>query len=133
MKRYIFSLFLWTALSLFTACSEHKSETAEQTLVPADFQQQLQAHKGVLLDVRTPEEFNEGHLGNAMNIDYKNSDFKDQLQKLDKTKPYFVYCKAGVRSEKATEIMKEQGFTEVYHMKGGIDAWKEQGLPMAEQ
>ena len=128
MKKYFFSLLI--ALSLLTACTEPNSGVTEQTLAPADFQQHLQAHNGMLLDVRTPEEFTAGHLNHAINIDYKSSDFKDQLAKLDKTKPYFVYCKAGVRSEKATEIMKELGFTNVYHMEGGIDAWQEKGLPV---
>jgi rhodanese-related sulfurtransferase len=119
-------------LLLLAACAETQSETSGQTLSPADFQQRLQADNGVLLDVRTPEEFTTGHLSNALNIDYKNSGFESQLKELDKTKPYFVYCKAGVRSEKAVDLMKGLGFTQVYHMDGGIDAWQQKGLPVSK-
>jgi rhodanese-related sulfurtransferase len=100
------------------------------TLEPKEFNEQLQSQQGVLLDVRTPEEFNEGHLADAQNIDFKNTSFEASMGQLDKNKTYFVYCKAGVRSEKAVDLMQKLGFQEVYHMQGGIDAWRKEGLPL---
>lgn len=77
----------------------------------------------VLLDVRTQEEFEAGHIENALNIDYKSADFEDQLLQLDNSLPYLIYCKSGGRSASAAIIMKELGFTNVQELDGGILAW----------
>lgn len=83
----------------------------------------------VILDVRTPEEFAEEHIANALNIDFNSENFRDELDKLDKDKTYLIYCRSGNRSGKALEIMKELDFREVYNMSGGIIEWKTEGLP----
>lgn len=82
-----------------------------------------------LLDVRTPEEFVEGHLPNALNIDVNGPDFEQKIMKLDKKKPVYVYCLAGGRSKTAASILKEKGFQAI-SMQGGIKAWKSAGLPV---
>jgi rhodanese-related sulfurtransferase len=87
----------------------------------------------VILDVRTPTEFSSGHIAGAANLDV-NSDvnsltFTEDVNNLDKTKMYVVYCKAGTRSAKALNIMKNLGFREAYNMQGGIDGWKAAGFP----
>jgi rhodanese-related sulfurtransferase len=100
-------------------------------LEPAAFRKTYQKTPGaVLLDVRTAEEYGEGHLAQARNVDYKRDDFRQQVGKLDKSKPYFVYCKAGVRSAKAADIMKELGFRQVYTLEGGIDEWEDEDFPV---
>lgn len=78
----------------------------------------------VLVDVRSPGEYAEGHIQNAINIDYYADDFEDDLNLLDKNTPYFVYCRTGERSLKAMNTMKEIGFGEVYDLKGGLVAWQ---------
>jgi len=86
----------------------------------------------VILDVRTPEEFAEGHIGNAINIDYSSGTFRDKLNKLDKNKTYLVYCATGspgCGSIGTSDIMAELNFREVYNMLGGIISWKTAGLP----
>jgi len=80
----------------------------------------------VILDVRTPEEFAEGFIAGAENIDIKSQDFNEKLDKLDKNKTYLVYCKRGGRSSKASEVMKSKGFGKVYNMLGGFMKWKEE-------
>jgi thioredoxin 1 len=80
-----------------------------------------------LLDVRTPEEYEEGHLKKADNVDYKSADFKTKISKLDKTKPVFVYCLSGGRSAAAATVLHESGFSEVYDMKGGYLKWNTSG------
>jgi len=106
-------------------------KVVHKELEPAAFRKTLrQTPDAVLLDVRTAEEYGEGHLAQARNVDYKRDDFRRQLGKLDKSKPYFVYCKAGVRSEKAADIMKELGFRRVYTLDGGIDEWEDEDLPV---
>ncbi len=83
----------------------------------------------VIIDVRTPEEFAEEHIENAINVDFRSETFRDELNKLDKNKTYLVYCRSGGRSGSALEIMKELNFREVYNMLGGINVWKSEGLP----
>jgi rhodanese-related sulfurtransferase len=82
----------------------------------------------VIIDVRTPEEFNQEHIQNASNIDFYSNNFKEELNKLDKTKTYVIHCRSGGRSSQTLDIMRELGFREVYNM-GGIIQWKEKGLP----
>ena len=83
----------------------------------------------VILDVRTPEEFADGHIENAINLDYYSETFRDDLNKLDKNKKYLIYCRSGNRSGKALNIMEELNFREVYNMVGGIIAWEAAELP----
>jgi len=83
----------------------------------------------VIIDVRTPNEFAEGHIENAINVDFRSETFRDELSKLDKSKIYFIYCRIGGRSGSALNIMKELNFREAYNMLGGINVWKSEGLP----
>ena len=82
----------------------------------------------VILDVRTEDEYNEGHIENAINIDYYSKSLKKDLNKLDKNKTYLVYCRSGSRSAKTVTIMEELGFKEVYNIGGMID-WTAAGYP----
>ncbi|WP_033959118.1 rhodanese-like domain-containing protein [Psychroserpens jangbogonensis] len=82
-------------------------------------------NKAVVLDVRTPEEVAEGIIPNAIHIDiFKGQGFIDEVQQLDKTKTYFVYCKAGVRSGQACAVMNQLGFNKTYNLLGGFSVWK---------
>lgn len=77
-----------------------------------------------LLDVRTPKEFAEGHIPNAVNLDVLDvSNFKAQVQKLNTEKPIYVYCRSGVRSLTALRVLKKKGFDVAYDLKGGYTAW----------
>ena len=78
---------------------------------------------GIILDVRTPNEFNEGHLENAININFYDPNFKTEIAKLDRTKTILVYCRSGGRSAKSMNIMKDNGFQTVYNMLGGYSSW----------
>ena len=78
----------------------------------------------VILDVRTPEEFAEGHIENAVNIDFYADAFPDELDGLDRDKTYLIYCRSGSRSGSTTRMMKELGFQDVYNMKRGIESWR---------
>jgi rhodanese-related sulfurtransferase len=74
----------------------------------------------VIIDVRTPEEYADGHIENAINLDYYFKAFEDELNKLDKNKTYLIYCRSARRSGMALDTMKAVGFTKVYNMLGGI-------------
>ena len=77
----------------------------------------------ILLDVRTPKEWAEGKIEPAVEMNVHDQDFEEQLQQLDKSKTYLVYCRSGRRSVTAAEIMVDNGFTSVYNLEGGYLAW----------
>lgn len=77
-----------------------------------------------LLDVRTPEEIAEGKIDGALEMNFYDSNFKEQLAQLDKEKPVLVYCRSGNRSGKAAKLMNEMGFKQVYDLIGGYSEWK---------
>ncbi|MBZ0206182.1 MAG: thioredoxin fold domain-containing protein [Flavobacteriales bacterium] len=95
-----------------------------------EFQQKIkELPKATLLDVRTPQEFANGHLAHALNWDWNNREFKKQVAQLDKTEPLLVYCLSGGRSGAAMKALERNGFQEVYELKGGIMKWRSAGLP----
>lgn len=76
-----------------------------------------------IIDVRTSEEYDSGHLPGAININVMAPDFLEQIDNLDQSKAYYVYCRSGGRSARACMMMHEEGFREVHNLKGGILAW----------
>lgn len=84
----------------------------------------------VVIDVRTEEEFGEGHLDGADQIDFYAADFKEQLADLDRDISYYIYCHSGNRSGQALAMMTELGFTDVTNLDGGIMAWAAAGEPI---
>jgi rhodanese-related sulfurtransferase len=94
-------------------------------LTQEDWISQFEADENaVLLDVRTEDEYNDGIIENAINIDiHKGQDFIAELESLDKNKNYYVYCRSGARSAKACEIMNELGFENAFNLLGGILDW----------
>lgn len=88
------------------------------------FKQAMAGKNVVLLDVRTPEEFSQGHIPGAKNIDVlQEAEFRKQILALPKDKSYLVYCRSGKRSSTALQLMKENGFADVKHLKTGIAGW----------
>lgn len=129
---YKFTLFAAAGIIL-SSCgnAQNTGSGATRNLSPVSFQSTMDTTKnGLLVDVRTPEEFESGHLKGAINIDFRGNDFKTQIQKLDKHAPIFVYCHSGNRSGKATEMMRELGFTNVSNLTGGISGWEAEGHPV---
>ncbi len=114
----------------FNSCAQQKSSKT-QLLVAKEFKTKIEATtKKQIIDVRTPEEFVGGSIADAVNIDFNNNLFETEVQKLDKTKAIFVYCKAGGRSKEAAEILQKNGFKYVYDLKGGIMSWTNNNFPL---
>ncbi len=86
----------------------------------------------MIIDVRTPEEFEAGHLADAVLIDIYRDDFTQQLDALDRTTPYVIYCRSGNRSEQARQIMVDLGFRDVTDIAGGYQAWEAAGHPTVQ-
>ena len=83
-----------------------------------------------VVDVRTPEEFDAGHIEGATLIDFYREDFADELATLDPDTPYVLYCRSGNRSSQARALMETLGFAGVADVDGGIEAWTAAGLPV---
>lgn len=113
----VFAVLLGVMISNTTT-----STTSAHTLVSGEsfIKEYQQTADAVLVDVRTPSEFLAGHLAGAVNIDFENSSFATEIQKLDKTKPYFIYCRSGNRSGQATAIMEKEGIEKITELQGGI-------------
>ncbi|MEQ3691494.1 MAG: rhodanese-like domain-containing protein [Flavobacterium sp.] len=109
-----------------TSCLKQKTEGVE-VLEVEKFEQKLSEENVQLVDVRTADEFAEGHLPNAINIDINGDSFDIETAKLDKEKPVMVYCKKGGRSAKAAANLKAQGFKTISDLDGGIMSWDEAG------
>jgi rhodanese-related sulfurtransferase len=87
------------------------------------------SRKGVIvLDVRTPQEYRDGHIPGAVLIDYNAGGFREEVNRLDREREYIVYCRTGNRSSKAVGILRELGFRSIRHLRGGILEWMDEGL-----
>lgn len=90
---------------------------------PSEARKLIENEEIIILDVRAPWEFSEGHIKNAKNLDFTDPDFSDNLKKIDKNKKYLVYCKTGRRSGMALEVMANAGFNNLYNLIGGYESW----------
>jgi len=130
--RLFLSLLLFT---LLCTCGRAPSSSTEELTVaeeaaftyedlsPEEFAEKIGQPNTVLLDVRTPGETARGVIEGALEIDYRSPDFATQLQELDPTKTYLVYCASGGRSGRACKMMDELGFGKAYNLEGGYSAW----------
>jgi rhodanese-related sulfurtransferase len=127
MKRIIF------LVAVFITATFSPVQAQSQLLDVKSFDTGMASAKDkIVLDVRTSDEYNQGHLENAVMIDYYKPDFKQRLANLDKAKPVFVYCAAGARSEGAAQALVDLGFKQVYDLQGGMNAWKKAKMPVVK-
>lgn len=120
---------LLTALLLLLPAFAFAAEPAKH--VKADEAAKIIAEgKTVVVDVRTHDEFKDGHIKGAKNIDIMASDFEAQLGKLDKNAPTLVHCQAGGRSMRALKVFEKLGFTHLIHLDEGFGGWEAAGKPV---
>jgi thioredoxin 1 len=122
MKYFIFTIL---TIQLLACKSNVKS------IKPEDFYAEIQTNNGVLVDVRTPEEYKEGYIDGAININFNSDNFMAEASKnLNKDANIYVYCLKGVRSENAVNKLNTLGFKNVVSLAGGIEAWQKANLPL---
>jgi len=126
MKKVLFILLGMLGIHVNTACSQRSFSDADVST----FASLIKGEGVQLIDVRTTDEYGEGHLEGALNIDYKSDDFKaTALATLDKSRPVALYCRSGRRSAAAADILAAEGFT-VTNLLGGITAWTKAKMPV---
>lgn len=118
MKNLFFLMMLLSFV--LGGCAQKKNY---QSMTTPEFQQLLSDEAIQLVDARTPEEYRDGHIEKAVNMDIKNVNFDKQIQELDVDRPVAVYCKGGVRSKKAADKLSKAGFKKIYDLDKGIDDW----------
>ncbi len=112
------------------------SGTAEVVveLSPQEATDLLASEEGVtVLDVRTAEEFGQGHIPGAVNVDVRDPSFDGAIGELDRSEPFMLHCGSGNRSQIAVEKLKEAGFTRIYHLTEGLKGWREAGNPVSAE
>jgi rhodanese-related sulfurtransferase len=118
---------LFASVLLLAGCS---SSSSTVDLSVSEFSSKVAEAGIITLDVRTPGEFNEGHIEGAQLIDFQSGNFESEIGALDKTKTYAVYCRSGNRSGQAVKVMSDAGFTNLYNLDGGVIDWANAGLPL---
>ncbi|MBI5857268.1 MAG: hypothetical protein HZB42_06425 [Sphingobacteriales bacterium] len=122
MKNVCFGLLLLFSVSC------HSQQDSSRSLKTDKFEDAIKKGNIQLLDVRTAGEYRSGHIKNSLQADWNNkAEFNDRIQYVDKNRPVYVYCLAGSRSAAAANWMRENGFTSVIELQGGINAWKKDG------
>jgi len=130
MKRFLPILLI--IASCLISC---QNEAQVKSSLPApEFSQAIEKGGVQVLDVRTAEEYGSGHIKSALQADWKNqAQFKDRTQYLDKNKPIYVYCLGGGRSAQAADYLRQNGYSNVVNLEGGITAWRGANLPVEGQ
>lgn len=105
--------------------NEHQ-KSAIHVVKPTEFKEK--SINQVIIDIRTPQEFSQGHIEGAININYYDHSFMEQIGKYDKSKPIFLYCRSGNRTSSAAAKIAKVGFEEVYDLQGGIMSWSRENL-----
>lgn len=133
MKHTLYTIALVLMAFIGHSCASVGSESTEiqgpktggiKSLLSNDFNSKEKDSNTVVIDVRSPEEIASGFIpGTDLFINFFDENFQNELQKLDKTKTYIVYCHSGNRSGKAASIMEQLGFTSIYNLQGGISSW----------
>jgi rhodanese-related sulfurtransferase len=113
--------------------SKPATPSSAPKIAPAEFEKLALEPDTVVLDVRTPKEFAQGHIVGAVNIDYKSKEFAQKVSDLDKKKTYLVYCAVGGRSTGACEKLSKMDFPHLYNLDGGITRWEREGKKLEKE
>jgi rhodanese-related sulfurtransferase len=136
-KRIQYTILMTLILFGFILPSCHSQQ--DQNIIalsPTETADLIEKNKGdanfIILDIRTPAEYQRGHLKDAIMIDYYSKAFVNNIDRLDREKAYLVYCRSGNRSARSMELFKKLDFKKIYHLSPGIKGWISEGLPLAK-
>ncbi|MEC9055027.1 MAG: rhodanese-like domain-containing protein [Verrucomicrobiota bacterium] len=134
-----FSSLLLAPLLLILPVTAGNDEKKSPTIVHVDARQAGELlsdpdkkNSPIIIDIRTSDEFREGHLKGARQIDFLEEGFAEKVRKLDRSRSYLIHCRSGGRSSRSLALWKKMKFKKVYHLDGGILAWEKAGLPVVK-
>ena len=121
----------WVMLVLLAACPSRDPRLLEPAAAAELMHRNRSNPEFMILDVRTPEEFSQGHIEGAVLLNYYSPDFRDRFAALDRGATLFVYCRSGTRPSHVLALADSLGFQRIFELRGGILAWKGAGMPLA--
>ncbi len=113
--------------STTTTTNESGVQVTSKVLTVEEYEKAIANPDIQLVDVRTPAEFSSGHIAKAININVMDATFTNEISKLDKQKPVYIYCRSGARSQRAAATLMQNGFTQIIDLQGGINSWNAAG------
>jgi len=136
-KLTAFGIILLVTFLAFILLSPNAQSDQQFTAVsPKEASALIEAHKGdsdfVILDIRTPGEYQSGHIKNSIMIDFYSKTFAEEVNRLDKEKTYLIHCRSGNRSTRSMGLFKKLKFQKIYHLSSGINGWNSEGLPVVK-
>ena len=134
---YFLASVIGSAVMLFTGARSSATGVDFRRVSPDEAEALIRSNAGnssfVILDIRTPGEYRDGHIPKAMLLDSYSPAFRENLAALDRNKAYFIYCRSASRTGRATAMMQELGFTKVFELRGGVRAWISSGRALHVQ
>ena len=136
-KLTAFGIILLVTFLAFILLSPSAQSDQQFTVVsPKEASALIETHKEdsdfVILDIRTPGEYQSGHLKNSIMIDFYSETFAEEINRLDKGKTYLIHCRSGNRSTRSMGLFKKLKFQKIYHLSSGINGWNSEGLPVVK-
>jgi len=113
--------------STTTTTNESGVQVTSKVITVEEYEKAITNPDIQLVDVRTPAEFSSGHIAKAININVMDATFTNEISKLDKQKPVYIYCRSGARSQRAAATLMQNGFTQIIDLQGGINSWNAAG------
>lgn len=129
------SIKILAAIIMLSSCNNNQAQQTSPVIENVDaktFKELVDAGKGIILDVRTPEEVSEGYINNASTINLYDDDFNAKINLIQKDRQIYVYCASGGRSAEAAELLKKNGFSKVFNLSGGMSEWRNNGFPVVK-
>lgn len=123
-------LTLCATLFAMNALSAADAKPTGNVVTPEEAAKLIAEKKATVLDIRTPEEFREGHIAGAVNIDFTGDGFAQKIAALDKSKTYIVHCQGGGRSGRSMPVFDEAKFKSILHLQSGFKGWQSAGKPV---
>jgi len=131
--RIIFSIVF---LGFFLFSPGARSGEQFTAVSPKEASALIEKHKGdsdfIILDIRTPGEYQRGHIENSIMIDFYSKTYAEEVNRLDKTKIYLIHCRSGNRSTRSMGLFNKLQFEKIYHLSSGIYGWNSEGLPLVK-
>ena len=136
-KLTAFGIILLVTFLAFILLSPRAQSDQQFTAVsPKEASALIETHKEdsdfIILDIRTPGEYQSGHIKNSIMIDFYSKTFAEEVDRLDKGKTYLIHCRSGNRSTRSMGLLRKLKFQKIYHLSSGINGWKSEGLPVVK-
>ena len=128
----IHNFIIATSLIILSACAQSQQVGEENVkhVTAAEFMTAIKSGAGQLVDIRTPGEFNMGHIEGAIMVDFYAQDFKTNLNRLEKDVPIYIYCRSGNRTSKSVRLLQDLGFNEIINLRSGLIDWQRAGFTL---